>query len=161
MTMLLMAGSQSFEVEQLTDMPPDWPGIKVMTTSPDLDLESVLSAGTEVKIQGDGVSSGSYEVAYLLSPAAPRNWRIFLTSKSGAAMGSATGAAKAPANTDAPNSEKMFTIKVSGLLGGGVRRSVQEYKVPFSRLSQEVSRITKSGAQIISITEAVTLTSLE
>jgi len=156
MTMLLMAGSQSFEVEQLTDVPPDWPGIKVMTKSPDLELESVLSEGTEVKIQGDG--AGSYEVAYLLSPAAPRNWRIFLKSKSGSTEGTA---AKAPANTDAPNQDKLFTIKVSGLLGGGVRRSVQEYKVPYSRLSQEVSRITKSGAQIISITEAVPLTSLE
>lgn len=159
MTMLLMAGSQSFEVEQLADVPPDWPGIKVMTKSPDLDLESVVSEGTEVQIQGDG--AGSYEVAYLLSPAAPRNWRIFLKSKSGSTTAGSGGAAKAPANTDAPNEDKLFTIKVSGLIGGGVRRSVQEYKVPYSRLSQEVSRITKSGAQIVSITEAVTLTSLE
>lgn len=161
MTMLLVAGNQSFEVEPLTDVAPDWPGIKVMTTSSDLDLGSQLQQGTEVSLQGDGAAAGSYEVGYLLSPAAPRHWRIFLKSKD-AGSGSAPGiGAKAPVSTDAPNQDKLFTIKVSGLMGGGVRRSVQEYKVPFSRLSQEVSRITKTGAQIISITESVTLTSLE
>lgn len=156
MTMLLMAGSQSFEVEQLTDTPPDWPGIKVMTTTPDLELESVLGTGTEVKIQKDGVDSGSFEVAYLLSPAAPRNWRIFLKqTTSGSATGPAVSSSAAPVRSDVPNTDKLYTIKVSGLIGGMVRRSVQEYKVPYSRLSQEVNRITKSGAQIISITESV------
>lgn len=159
MTMLLVAGNQSFEVEQLTDVAPDWPGVKVMTKTSDLNLEATLSEGTEVKLQGDGSASGTYEVAYCLAPAAPRNWRIFLNPRTG---GSAAGSAtKTPASTMAPNNDKLFTIKVSGLIGNGVRRSVQEYKVPYSRLSQEVSRITKMGGQIVSITEAVTLTSLE
>ncbi|MFQ3614481.1 MAG: phycobilisome linker polypeptide, partial [Cyanobacteriota bacterium] len=64
-------------------------------------------------------------------------------------------------SSDFPNADKTFTIKVSGVVGGGVRKSVLEYKVPFSRLSQEVKRITKMGGQILSISESNVLTTLD
>ncbi|MEN9203527.1 MAG: phycobilisome linker polypeptide [Thermostichus sp. DG_1_6_bins_120] len=149
----LLLGDQSFEVELLEDVPTDWPGIKVMSTGAMLKVP----AGTVVKVESeDRQVSGSYKVAYCLAPAFPRTWRLLL-EREGAA---APAVASAP-SSDVPNADKIFIIKVSGVVGGGVRKSVLEYKVPFSRLSQEVKRITQMGGQILSISEASLLKTLD
>ncbi len=157
----LLLGEQSFEVELLGDVPTNWPGIKVMSKGEKLKVP----AGTVVKVECDEDSSlsGSYRVAYCLAPAFPRTWRLLLERESPAPAEktSAAPAAVSAAPSDLPNTEKVFTIKVSGVVGGGVRKSVLEYKVPFSRLSQEVKRITKMGGQILNISESNGLSPLK
>ncbi len=149
MTMLLVAeGNQTFEVEQLTDVAPDWQGIKVMAKSGEMKL----AKGTPVKLQADDPSlSGEYTVSFCLAPGAPRTWRVLLE------RAGQSGSARPARSSDLPNVDKLFTIRVSGVIGKGVRRSVVEYKVPFSRLSQEVSRITKAGGTIVSLAESATV----
>ncbi|MCF2969890.1 CpcD phycobilisome linker protein [Synechococcus sp. Nb3U1] len=159
----LLLGDQSFEVEPLADVPTDWPGIKVMSTGAKLEVP----VGAVVKVESeDGNLAGSYKVVYRLAPAYPRTWRLLLERD-----GAAPAAEVAPASESGPahvstsesllaNGDKTFTIKVSGVVGGGVRKSVLEYKVPFSRLSQEVKRITKMGGQILSISESNVLSNL-
>ncbi len=161
----LLLGDQSFEVELLTDVPTNWPGIKVMSKGAKLDIP----AGTVVKVEAeDDHITGSYKVVYRLAPAYPRSWRLLLERESAAPAPQAevapetTAAQVAPsAASSLPNSDKIFTLKVSGLVGGGVRKSVVEYKVPFSRLSQEVKRITQMGGKIVSITESNLLSNLD
>ncbi|HIK21651.1 MAG TPA: CpcD phycobilisome linker protein [Synechococcus sp. M44_DOE_062] len=165
----LLLGDQAFEVELLTDTPTNWPGIKVMSKGAKLDIP----AGTVVKVESeDDHVTGSYRVVYRLAPAYPRSWRLLLERESVATapqeVGSQATSAPEPQVTQAsssesglPNSDKIFTIKVSGLVGGGVRRSVVEYKVPFSRLSQEVKRITQRGGKIVGIAESNLLSNLE
>ncbi|MDT7945929.1 MULTISPECIES: phycobilisome linker polypeptide [unclassified Synechococcus] len=160
----LLLGDQAFEVELLTDVPTNWPGIKVMSKGAKLDIP----AGTVVKVEAeDDHIAGSYKVVYRLAPAYPRSWRLLLERES---VATAPQVASAPEPEVAqasssegglPNSDKIFAIKVSGLVGGGVRRSVVEYKVPFSRLSQEVKRITQMGGKIVSIAESNLLSTLE
>lgn len=159
----LLLGDQSFEVEPLADVPTDWPGIKVMSTGAKLEVP----VGAVVKVESeDGNLAGSYKVVYRLAPAYPRTWRLLLERD-----GAAPAAEVAPTSESGPvhvstsesslaNGDKTFTIKVSGVVGGGVRKSVLEYKVPFSRLSQEVKRITKMGGQILSISESNVLSHL-
>jgi phycocyanin-associated rod protein len=165
----LLLGDQSFEVEPLADAPTHWPGIKVMSTGAKLDIP----VGAVVKVESeDGNLAGSYKVAYRLAPAYPRTWRLLLERESAApaAESAPAQAASAPESgsvhvstpdSSLPNGDKTFTIKVSGVVGGGVRKSVIEYKVPFSRLSQEVKRITKMGGQILSISESNVLSTLD
>ncbi|MEN9226082.1 MAG: phycobilisome linker polypeptide [Thermostichus sp. HHBFW_bins_43] len=159
----LLLGDQSFEVEPLADVPTNWPGIKVMSTGAKLDVP----VGAVVKVESeDGNLAGSYKVAYRLAPAYPRTWRLLLERESAAPpseapeSGSVHVSTSAPSGSSLPNSDKTFTIKVSGVVGGGVRKSVIEYKVPFSRLSQEVKRITRMGGQILSISESNVLSNL-
>lgn len=161
MAIQLVVADQTFEVEQLTDTPVDWQGLKVMLTQPDAVLKVV--SGAEVTIQGDEALAGSYRVAQVLSPAAPRTWRLFLEKPE--ALSAATPVVEPrPSRPDVPNGDKMFVIKVSGLVGSrlisDVRKSVVEYKVPFSRLSQEMARITKSGGKVLRVEEADVLGSL-
>lgn len=159
----LLLGDQSFEVEPLADAPTNWPGIKVMSTGAKLDVP----VGAVVKVEAeDGNLAGSYKVAYRLAPAYPRTWRLLLERESAAPTASPSEAGSvhlgtsAPSESSLPNGDKTFTIKVSGVVGGGVRKSVIEYKVPFSRLSQEVKRITQMGGQILSISESNVLSNL-
>lgn len=169
MAIQLVVADQTFEVEQLTDTPVDWQGLKVMLTQPDVVLN--VASGVEVTIQGDQALAGSYRVAQVLSPAAPRTWRLFLekpealsSSQSPADPAATPVVASRPSRPDVPNRDKMFVIKVSGLVGSrlisDVRKSVVEYKVPFSRLSQEMARITKTGVKVLSVEEADVLGSL-
>jgi len=158
----LLLGDQSFEVELLTDVPTNWPGIKVMSKGAKLDIP----AGTVVRVESeDDHVTGSYKVVYRLAPAYPRSWRLLLERESAAPAPQAEAAPAAQvapsAASSLPNSDKIFTLKVSGLVGGGVRKSVVEYKVPFSRLSQEVKRITQMGGKIVSITESSLLSNLD
>ncbi len=160
----LLLGDQAFEVELLTDVPTNWPGIKVMSKGAKLDIP----AGTVVRVESeDDHVTGSYKVVYRLAPAYPRSWRLLLERESAAAPQAEAAPATKPAQvapsaaSSLPNSDKIFTIKVSGLVGGGVRKSVAEYKVPFSRLSQEVKRITQRGGKIVSITESNLLSNLD
>lgn len=156
----LLLGDQSFEVEPLADVPTDWPGIKVMSKGAKLQVP----VGTVVKVESEDKNlAGSYKVAYCLAPAFPRTWRLLLERESAAPApeAAATPAVASASSSDMPNTDKTFTIKVSGVVGGGVRKSVLEYKVPFSRLSQEVKRITKMGGQILSISESNVLTTLD
>jgi phycocyanin-associated rod protein len=159
----LLLGDQSFEVELLTDVPTNWPGIKVMSKGAKLDIPP----GTVVRVESeDDHIAGSYKVVYRLAPAYPRSWRLLLERataeipQEAAASPSKAAPASPASGPSAPNRDKVFTIKVSGLVGGGVRKSVVEYKVPFSRLSQEVKRITRMGGKIVSITESNLLSNL-
>ncbi|MGF1576327.1 MAG: phycobilisome linker polypeptide [Cyanophyceae cyanobacterium] len=166
MAIQLVIADQTYDVERLTDTAADWQGVKVMLTQPDVDLK--VATGAEVVLQGEEDLAGSYRVAQALSPAAPRSWRLFLEKATnlGAAPAPTTTAAAEPkqARTDVPNADKIFVIKVSGLVGVGVtsnvRKSTVEYKVPFSRLTQEMARITKTGVTILSVKEADLLGSL-
>ncbi|NJK62374.1 MAG: CpcD phycobilisome linker protein [Synechococcaceae cyanobacterium SM2_3_1] len=92
--------------------------------------------------------AGAYEVDQILSPAAPRGWRLFLV-KPGVARVKAQ-----PGDSSANNTDKLFNVEVSGLIGPNVRKSVTSYLIPFSRLSQEVKRITRTGAKIVRISES-------
>ncbi|NJM00687.1 MAG: CpcD phycobilisome linker protein [Synechococcaceae cyanobacterium SM2_3_2] len=117
-------------------------------------------------MQGEEELAGSYRVVQALAPAAPRSWRLFLEKPAnGGATPTPTTSATAAVptepkqpRTDVANADKIFVIKVSGLVGTSlnseVRKSTVEYKVPFSRLSQEMARITKTGVKILSVEEA-------
>ncbi len=131
MAMMLVAADQSLEVEQLTDVDPNWKGIKLTTSA---NQNVTLSTGDLVKLEGD--QEGDYVVAYVLTPAAPRGWRIFL----------------APVGPAGEGDERMFVIKATGLLGNLVRRSVREYTVPYAQLSETLKRLNKSGAKVLSVT---------
>ena len=160
MAIQLVIADQTYDVERLTDTAADWQGVKVMLTQSDVDLK--VATGAEVMLQGEGDLAGSYRVAQALSPAAPRSWRLFLekSTKAGTAPTPATTTVTEPKQprTDVPNADKIFVIKVSGLVGTSlkseVRKSTVEYKVPFSRLTQETTRITKTGVTILSVEEA-------
>ncbi len=139
MTMMLVAADKTVEVEQLTDVDPNWQGIKLETKA---DQTIALAVGSMVTLQADDTQlAGDYKVKFVLGPAAPRGWRLFLEAD------------RKVTRTEGPNTEKVFLIKVSAVTGDNVRRSVIEYKVPYSRLSQEVQRITRSGSKIINIAE--------
>jgi hypothetical protein len=152
--LVLVAGDQTFEVEQLTDVDPAWQGVKVMTPSADL----TVVVGTEVRLQSENSGlAGTYTVTQRLTPAAPRGWRLFLDRVAAAsAPAAAPTVASQPAIRVDPtfNTSKTFTLKVSGMGGMKVRQSVTEVKVSFDRLSLEVQRITKAGGKILSITES-------
>ncbi|MGQ9836459.1 MAG: phycobilisome linker polypeptide [Cyanobacteriota bacterium] len=156
----LILGDQSYEVEPLADVPTNWPGIKVMSKGAELKVP----AGAVVKVESEDVNlAGSYKVAYCLAPAFPRTWRLLLEREEAAPVTEATTApaVASESSSDVSNADKIFTIKVSGVVGGGVRKSVLEYKVPFSRLSQEVKRITQRGGQILSISESSVLKTMD
>lgn len=155
----LILGDQSFEVEPLADVPTNWPGIKVMSKGAELKVP----AGTVVKVESEDANlAGTYKVAYCLAPAYPRTWRLLLEREEAAPATEDTvpPAVASESSSDVPNADKIFTIKVAGVVGGGLRKSVLEYKVPFSRLSQEVKRITQRGGKIISISESNVLKTL-
>jgi phycocyanin-associated rod protein len=142
MTLLLVAANQTLEVEQLTDVDPSWKGIKIMTQLANIDLN--LPIGSKVELQSeDPQIAGTYTVSCCLSPAAPRGWRLFLEPVSKATSGSA-------------NTDKVFLIQVSGVVGNNIRKSVVEYRVPFARLSETVKQITRMGGKIIQLTEIAT-----
>jgi hypothetical protein len=147
MAMQLVTDNLTLEVEQLSDVPPDWQGLKLMTERADVDLK--LTPGMQVEVKAEDSSlAGAYRVDQILSPAAPRGWRLFLMKP-----GSAQAPAQ-PGDTSANNTDKLFNVEVSGLIGPNVRKSVVSYLIPFSRLSQDVKRITRTGGKIVKITES-------
>lgn len=166
MAIQLVVADQVYEMELLTDGPPDWQGVKLMLAQPAVVFK--VASGAEVTVQGEDSLAGSYRVTQVLSPAAPRTWRVFLEQ---AAASQAPAPAAPPTeasvpkrdpsqpiySSDTPSGDKIYVIKVSGLLGStlvsGVRKSVTEYKVPYARLSQELARITKTGVKVLSIEE--------
>ncbi|GAB4212857.1 MAG: hypothetical protein OHK0012_07870 [Synechococcales cyanobacterium] len=147
---LVVAPDQRYDVELMTDAPPTWTGLKVMC----MDAEIQLSVGTTVELVKDGASS-VYTVAQALGPAAPRGWRFFLSP---AAVPAPAAPQSAPVSVSSSNEisniEKYYIIKVSALVGNGVRLSSQEIKVSYSSLSAEFQRLTRAGAKILSISEA-------
>jgi hypothetical protein len=142
---LVVAPDQRYDVELLTDAPPSWTGLKVMCMDPDIHLP----VGSTVEIHHNG-SISTYTVSQALSPAAPRGWRFFLLPTSSAASPPPSDSN----SEDSTNAEKYYIIEVSGLIGKGVRRSTQTYKIPYSSLSAELQRITKAGGKIVSISPA-------
>ncbi len=147
MAMQLVTDNLTLEVEQLSDVPSTWQGLKLMTKRADVNLNLTPGKQVEVKAE-DPTLAGPYEVDQILSPAAPRGWRLFLVKPGGAkALGQ-------PGGSTALNIDKLFNVEVSGLIGPNVRKSVITYLIPFSRLSQEVKRITRTGGKIVRISES-------
>lgn len=141
MAIQLVIADQTYDVERLTDTAADWQGVKVMLTQPEVAFK--VASGAQVVIQGEEELAGSYRVVQALAPAAPRSWRLFLEKPAnGGATPTPTTSATAAVptepkqpRTDVANADKIFVIKVSGLVGTSlnseVRKSTVEYKVPF------------------------------
>lgn len=145
---LVVAPDRRYDVELLTDAPPGWTGLKVMCMDPEIRLP----VGSTVELVKDG-SRSTYTVTQALGPAAPRGWRFFLQPVASAGVASGPAADSGASSADVANTEKYYVIEVAGLVGSGVRRSTQTYKVPYSSLSAEFQRITKAGGKILSIRE--------
>ncbi|MGK7905884.1 MAG: phycobilisome linker polypeptide [Synechococcus sp.] len=154
MGITLTAEDTQFDVELLGDVLPGSSDIKVAATN---NQTLKLAVGTAVTLRADEPVGGDYTVTLALAPAAPRGWRLYLSKVAGGATPVAVNPASASTEgSSADNTGKVFEIKfVSAGTSPMVRTSVQTLRVPFSRMSSEVSRITRSGSKIVSITEIV------
>ena len=152
MGITLIAGDKQFDVKLLDDVLPGSSGIKVEANN---NQTLQLSVGSAVTLQGDTSAGGDYTVAMALAPAAPRGWRLYLNQSSSGAVPVAASAPTTGASSSADNTGKLYEITYTGALGPLVRTSVQKVRVPFSRLSSEYARISRSGNKIVGVTEVV------
>jgi hypothetical protein len=127
----LLLGDQAFEVELLTDVPTNWPGIKVMSKGAKLDIP----AGTVVKVEAeDDHIAGSYKVVYRLAPAYPRSWRLLLERES---------VATAPQVASAPEQRSLRPAAQKEGCRIAIKSSPSRYPASWEEVCAEVLSSTK------------------